>query len=103
MVTISSGIPSWKKGLHLAEHVAPVGFHLLGMKADHRIEVAGILLTQGRNGERRRQVDGRHKHLFYACLAGTLDDGRKVVTKCFVVEMRMSIDHWCDALGASRS
>ena len=51
LVTISSGIPSWKKGLHLAEHLAPVGFHLLGMKADHRIEVVRILLTQGRNGE----------------------------------------------------
>ena len=46
LVTISSGIPSWKKGLHLAEHLAPVGFHFLGMKADHRIKVARILLTQ---------------------------------------------------------
>ena len=52
-----------------------------------------MLCTELANVLRCGKVDGWQEYLLYASLAGSLDDGRKVVAEFFTVEVAMGVEH----------
>jgi hypothetical protein len=59
--------------------------HLLRVKPQHGVAVAGILTTGFQHGMARRKIDGRQEDGAAASLAGSLYDGVAVVVELLAV------------------